>query len=1104
MKNGLLVTLLLFCFSFTTHSQVNKNGAPIVSWFDAMETPGDLQNWCMTMDRLGVMYFGNQTKGVVTYDGLGWGLIKMPSQQRINALATDYSGIVYVGGETDFGFIQPDEKGAPRYISLADRLRDSLARREVRMIYSIAADSNTVYFTDRRKLYLYDLKSDSLTFLDMSRDFNLRNAGRILVMDGMVIIADNVEGLFKYEDRKLILLPGGDQIRMARFMSLLTYDKENILIATLENGLFLFNCRTGALNDQLLSKKDNDRLKGDLISSIVNIPGNRFAVGVTSGEGIFIFNHEGVLEQQISVETTSVQESTVTAMYCDYTTNAQLWFCTMGYINRAYVSLPISEFGSGTGIRTTIGDVRYYNGSVYVSHDAGLYKSYIDKYDRVQFAKLEGLESQAFDLLNTSTPDGDVLLTATFNGLCQLDTAGIITTFLNRIYFTALKADISDPVTILAGSNDGIIRTIKYSNHEWKVTGFSKRSIVRGTVMAIEQLEKGDWWVLTIGPYSLYRLKCTPSDTSYIKYDSSKGLTSDTLNHVVTIDNKLYVCTGKGIYRYDPDADLFEKDYDLVGDSFTNILIHKIFKTPEGDVCISGFDTRNFDALVTPTREGYVIFRRQFDFLPDISTADIDYINGNIWIVKGRSIYVVDKSKLGFGYGSFSTIFTNITAGSDDMLMNGFFYTTTPEGIKIPSDVQAAGTVPSLKYAENDISFNWTTTSYVGEEKTEYRYRLDGFDRDWSKWEKRTFKDYTNLPYGDYTFRLRAITITGLESKELTYRFTIQKPWYSTIAALIFYVLAGALVILSIIRLYTRRLKNENIRLENLVKQRTEVVVRQKEELEASIHYASRIQRALLPSEKLLAEVTSNYFILFKPRDIVSGDFYWMVRKEERLFVVVADCTGHGVPGAFMSLLGISFINEIINKQGLLNAGRILNELRSQVIASLKQLGETDEQKDGMDLALLAVDYKKGTVEFAGAFNPCFKVRVMNEDEIMQWEKGEMELEEGSLSNGKYFLETVYGNKMPIGISTKMDQEFTQNEWKLEKEISYYLFTDGYIDQFNGVTGKKFMKKNFKKLILDIQNYPMSKQKEILEERLMSWMGSSAQVDDILVLGMKA
>lgn len=205
-----------------------------------------------------------------------------------------------------------------------------------------------------------------------------------------------------------------------------------------------------------------------------------------------------------------------------------------------------------------------------------------------------------------------------------------------------------------------------------------------------------------------------------------------------------------------------------------------------------------------------------------------------------------------------------------------------------------------------------------------------------------------------------------------------------------------------------------------------------------------------------------------------------------------------------MSLLGISLLEETVNRMPFAGAGMILGELRRQIVSSLKQQGETDEQKDFMELALMVIDYKNRLAEFSGAYIPCFKVRVMKDDEIMKWASGEMEMEDGALSNGKYLLETIDADMMPVGISSKMDKEFARTEWKLEKDISYYLFTDGYTDQFNGNTGRKFMKRNFKKLILDIQGYPMSKQKEILEERLMSWKGPSGQVDDILIVGLKA
>ncbi len=1103
-RNGLLLSLFLLFFSTVVSSQVNRTGAAVVTWFDAMETPGDLQNWCITMDKRGVMYFGNQAKGIVTYDGLGWGLIRINGEQRVNALASDHRGIVYAGGEKDFGFIQPDDSGRPLYRSLADRLTDPQVRQEIKMISSIGTDSSTIFFTDRKRLFLYDLNKDSLTFIDMSKEANMANAGTILVTEGRVIIADDREGLFEYNEGKLTQIPGGSKLRMRRVVALLPYDRESIMVATATNGVYLFNMKTGELKNDLIPVAVNNILRKNKISGAVIIPENRFAIGMTGGEGVYIFSRDGTLLQQISAGTTGIQESTVTAMYCDHASNSQLWFCTTGYINKAYVSLPVSEFSVGTGIKTTIAEITGYNGSAFISDNSGLFRYSVNDSGRVQFTRLEDLDLQVFDLDKTTVENEQVLLAATVKGLCQIDSEGSVNSFPDRVQLTALKVDKNDQSALLAGSGDGTIRTFRYSEGEWKITGRSDRKMIRGSIRTIEQSSGNDWWVLSSGPASLCRLLCTPSDTTCIVYDRTKGLDCDTLNHIVTIDNKLYVSTGRGIFCYNPGTDRFEKDTDLAGDTFSNVIIDKIFSTPEGDICISGFDSHHFFALVTPTKQGHVIFRKQFDFLPDISTASIDFINNNIWLARGRSIYIIDKSKLGYSYGSFSTFFTDIRAGGDKVIMNGMFYTSTPEGIRIPSAIQPEGPLPVLKHSASNISFNWTTTFYVGEEKTEYRYMLEGFDRDWSKWEKRNFRDFTNLPSGDYKFRLIAKTLTGLDSEEISYRFSVKKPFYSTIPALLFYLLLATMVIYSILKFFTRRLTRENSHLENLVKEKSEAVSRQKEELEASVRYASRIQRALLPSEKLLADITSNYFIFFKPRDIVSGDFYWMARRGDRVFVVVADCTGHGVPGAFMSLLGISFLEEIVNRMPSARAGMILGELRSQIVSSLKQQGETDEQKDFMELALMVIDCKYKTAEFSGAYIPCFKVRVLQDDEIMKWASGEMEMEEGALSNGKYLLETIDANMMPVGISAKMDKEFTQTVWKLEKDISYYLFTDGYTDQFNGNTGKKFMKRNFKKLILDIQGYPMSKQKEILEERLMSWKGPSDQVDDILVIGLKA
>ncbi len=1103
MKKGLLLVIFLFVYYLTSSSQVNRSGTPMISWFDAAATPGDLLNLCITMDKRGVMFFGNESNGIVTYDGTTWRLIPMPSPQRVNALITDHRGVVFAGGDSDFGLLEPDNTGRLKFSSLTGLIKDSVARSQVGPVLSVTADSNTVFFSDGRRLYLHDIEGDSVSVTDMEKEFGLTNAGTMLSIDSKTFIADDMEGLFWYMDGRLTRLPGGEKIRMVSFVGLLPYDRDNIMIATEERGLVLFNHRSGVLNTQFIDRDDNDRIRKGPVTAITLLPGKMIAVGLAANEGVLIFSHEGRLLQHISDATTDIRESTVTSMYCDYRSNSQLWFTTRGFINRAYISLPASEFGSATGLPSLSLGLTEFGDSVYVAADDGLYKSYIDKSGTVLFRRLERPARRVNDIVRAELPDGTVLLAASSDGLWQTDIRGRVMRILSDVHLTALGSGSFDPTLLLTGSHDGIIRTLKYQDEEWRNLSPVNNEPLDGTIKKIIQLHQDEWWILTSSPSLLTRMQCGNSDTLFFSYGREQGLACDTLSQIAVVNNRLYACTGKGIWRYNGESDLFQKDGDLIGEGFDNVNITNLIKTPEGDIFIAGFDTRNFNAQVTTTSQGHVVFKRQFDFLPDLATTGMTYIDGNIWIAKGNSIFVIDKSKLGFSYGAFNTFFTRIITGDNSVIMEGSFSSLSPGGARIPTAMQPEGADISLIHSRNNITLSWTTTSYVAEDKTEYRHRLDDFNSDWSGWDKRTNRDYTNLPSGNYTFRLKSKTISGLESEEVTFAFSVRRAWYASLVALILYSVIAAGLLYNAAKFYIGRLKTRRRRLEDIMRQRSEATDRAKTEMAGLEQYAGRIQQALMPSEKILYDAVRNSFILNKPRNIISGDFYWMVRRGDTFFAAVGDCTGHGVSSAFTTLMGLSFLDEICNRQIILKTSVIVSEFRRKLAAAHKRTGIAGEQPAIVDLALLSIDRTNGSIGFSGAGTQCYRLREMTDEEIAAWKGGRTRDDEGILSNGKYILETVNGDRFPAGIQPKSDQEFTQHDWKLEKNTSYYLFTDGYADQFNGVSGKKFMKKNFRKLILDIQNYPMSKQKEMLEERLKSWMGSAPQTDDILIIGFK-
>lgn len=273
-------------------------------------------------------------------------------------------------------------------------------------------------------------------------------------------------------------------------------------------------------------------------------------------------------------------------------------------------------------------------------------------------------------------------------------------------------------------------------------------------------------------------------------------------------------------------------------------------------------------------------------------------------------------------------------------------------------------------------------------------------------------------------------------------------------------------------------LEEANRTLEKKVIERTEKIESQRKELTDSIQYASRIQSALLPQKEELDKHLPSYFILNKPRNIVSGDYYWLAHKDDKVVVAVADCTGHGIPGAFMSILGLAHLNEILNQSAILKADEILNLLRSKVIKSLHQTGKYDEARDGMEIALCVVDFNQQKLQYSGAFRPLYLVRDND-------------------------LTELKGDSMPIGIYHEDEIPFNYKVLNFNEKDIIYMFSDGYVDQLGGPDRKTFKSKKFKQLLIETHQKSMDLQKEILENEFEAWRSDYEQIDDIMVMGIR-
>jgi serine phosphatase RsbU (regulator of sigma subunit) len=272
-------------------------------------------------------------------------------------------------------------------------------------------------------------------------------------------------------------------------------------------------------------------------------------------------------------------------------------------------------------------------------------------------------------------------------------------------------------------------------------------------------------------------------------------------------------------------------------------------------------------------------------------------------------------------------------------------------------------------------------------------------------------------------------------------------------------------------------MKKEDYTISPLSAEETEIQ-RQQKRIAESLRYAQVIQKAVFPPKKLIEKAFPSHFILLLPKDILSGDFYWLYWKDKKIYFAVADCTGHGVPGALMSIIGISFLNELVASSTNIKANRLLNQLREKVMKALGQTGSDDVSEDGMDIALCMIDQQTNTLQYSGANNPLCLIR-----------NGEM-----------IFIDP---DRMPVGIHYTEEKSFTNHELELQEGDCIYLFSDGYADQLGGPNSKKFKCSNLRNLLLKIWNLPMAEQKDVLKSTLADWMGSFKQIDDILVMGVK-
>ncbi len=1085
---GVLLAMLGLGGQHALAVEKREHGNLLIRWFKDQEYKGSEQNWAVVQDARGLLYVGNNEGGVLEYDGERWRRIPVPENRIVRSLAVGADGVVYVGLVGEFGCLRPDPRGVLQYVSLRKNIAEDIEN--FSDVYKTYVLGNRVYFCTANYIFAYDEQTSLLSVhpIPPMHVFLSFNLGEQL---GISSFSDTLV-CFTGKSFEPLALSYPKEVKERQIYGMLPLSEDTVLMAMNTSRFYYLLRRTGEVKEVPHGwggKTLRDLQEEEAIPYVLKAcPNGNIGIGFIFSEDVAYIElaRSGNVEYVAGV-TTGLADPY--AMDFLHTTDGTLWFTQNNGITKLEQQSAVRKFDETNGINGAVLDVQRFDGVLYVGTMAGVQKL-VQRDGIWKFESLPGINQPVWDLLPYYNPQTGArsLVALGMYSLYSIknDKATIFSTSDKDVQFGGfvLSDTRSDARTLYVGTPTGIVSLYLENSGRWKKIPFFPKEIndeVRSLVIDFDNT----LWAGTL-TNGVYVVRGTDTKNPQLRHiDQHCGLPSMVNNEVFLLNKQVFLGTEKGLMRYDWNKDTLERiDTDA---------------KPQYLSRLTGLRNRVVFQRYNAESEEY-----------HISMGLID-ANGQISAEEGKPfarfprqwcdrIYWDDDNSLWFAYASrlfnydfsikrdydktFRVFVRKVHAiRADTVLFGGTHFAIQDSVYKILEDQNQTPEL-CLPYQENSLNFEVGVDFFEGE-GVQYSYRLRNSGDDWTKWENKAEIRYMNIAPGDYEFQVRARNLYQVESNIATFRFVVRPPFYRTVWAYIVYVLLLIALVYAIIRWNMRRVMAEKKRLEQLVDERTAEVVAQKEHIEEqnkeilnSINYASKIQRAVLPTPEMVKDLFPDSFLLFLPRDVVSGDFYWMREVGGRKICVIADCTGHGVPGGFMSMLGATFLDQVVNSLPQLHSDEILNRLRAEVIKKLRQTDQIGSNKDGMDLALYILDEENKTIEFSGANNPLIIIR---NGEILQYK----------------------ADKMPIAIYLKGDLPFTRNEVELQPGDVLYTFSDGYEDQFGGPQNRKFMIKRLKELLAEIAPKDMDVQREILHRTLIDWQGSYSRTDDIIVFGLR-
>ncbi len=1023
---------------------------------------------CIFKDSYGYYWIGTQS-GVCRYDG--YKIENLFNNKKKDTLFLNCSNIFVIKQYRHY-IIFGCDNGIKFYDVIKNRLLKWSDTINIGTVYDIWVSGDKLYIASQNGFYEFSFKEQRLRKYsinkDSSKNYTFNSDTKIKLFRKWFFIVDpnlyiRPIDTINHSIKDSVL---GVKIKNARPTDMVAY-ANSLYVSYSKYGIIRFDANTLEKIDEPVLLKNYTNIEE--INSLTVLKNKIY---ISSKKGVFEYNP---LNQ--SVTPLELDEKN-NDLYLTHLYAIDNNLITVSNINGIFL-VPLSIKKINNPIPKEINNLfsncfalyEYVSGKIMI---AGQSKFFL--YDFLN-QKIEGnlhsIFSNYFVLFIQPSHDRDKFYLATYGSYILLfdlrkKTIKPITNTINPDASDYVSLYMDDNDTLWCGSiMEGLYKYNIKTNKWLQVKGFE------GLTINYIRKKENYYWIGT-SEKGLYQID-TKGKIIKVFNTENKLLSDNTVYSIELDSNYLYIATENGLTVYDRKQNTSQYYYETDGLMNSNIL--SVMKDNTGKIWIGtmkGISKMLPENLNNHNKRLFYNYSL-LDGLINYEYCQNAYLklkNGYLLYAGTNGLDIISPLKLRSTFNKIPIYVTSFKKNGKEY----FFDTVTY--LKRYFEVD---------WRQNNIQLEITAINPLLSEKVLYKYKLVGYDDDYSEPTNIRYISYTGLPGGTYKLQILSTNPDGEWSTEPYYIYIKvippfwKTPWFIITSSIFLF---GSIFGFNQYRTY--QVKKRNKELEQKVKERTKELADKNHEILSSIEYAKRIQQAILPIDKYVQQVLPNAFILYKPKDIVSGDFYWVYEvtpkdnsQKKSVIVAVVDCTGHGVPGALMSMIGNNLLNQIVIEKNITAPDQILKEMNKGVQNALKQ-GQSDAPtNDGMDASLLHYFPVEGKIQWAGAYRPLLIIRV----------------------NGQ--IEKIEGDKYPIGgVQQDTERHYSLHTLSLQKGDTIYLFSDGYADQFGGEKGKKMMLKRLFNILSQIHLKPTQEQKNILENYFEQWKGNGDQTDDVLVIGI--